>query len=220
MAMAKAEETFTIKGFEDVTVEKVKWPMSVIRLRGNSKERLVDLSDKILTAWRGYSDMKCEIAAFTGDTPHNTITPIARKKGADYEIDLVLRNNRTSEEYPLGIFHPHQELHHIKKENIGLIEVMGLAVLPGRLKEEMAILGELMVKPNAVELIRANEKVEKHAVWCEEILKKYETITPENVENIIKVEIGIAFSKVLENAGVYKQDEEGRAGYRRFIESL
>ena len=140
MAVAEAEETFTIKGFEDVAVEKVKWPMSVIRLRGESKEKLVDLSDKILTAWRGYSDEKCEISAFTGDTPHNTITPIARKKNGSYEIDLVLRNNRTSEEYPLGIFHPHQELHHIKKENIGLIEVMGLAVLPGRLKEEMKIL--------------------------------------------------------------------------------
>ena len=220
MAMAKAEETFTIKGFEDIVVEKVKWPMSVIRLRGNSKEKLVDLSDKILTAWRGYSDMKCEISAFTGETPHNTITPIARKRNNDYEIDLVLRNNRTSEEYPLGIFHPHQELHHIKKENIGLIEVMGLAVLPGRLKEEMKILAELMVKDNAIELIRKNEKVEKHADWCEEILKKYEDITSENIENIIKVEIGVAFSKVLENAGVYKQNEEGKAGYRRFIEFL
>lgn len=220
MAKAETEETFTIKGFEDVAVEKVKWPMSVIRLRGKSKEKLVDLSDKILTAWRGYSDEKCEIFAFTGDTPHNTITPIARKKNGAYEIDLVLRNNRTSEEYPLGIFHPHQELHHIKKENIGLIEVMGLAVLPGRLKEEMKILEELMVEKNAVSLIRENEKVEKHADWCEEILKKYENITVENVENIIKVEIGIAFSKVLENAGVYKQDEEGKAGYRRFIEFL
>ena len=220
MAKAEAEETFTIKGFEDVAVEKVKWPMSVIRLRGKSKEKLVDLSDKILTAWRGYSDEKCEIFAFTGDTPHNTITPIARKKNGAYEIDLVLRNNRTSEEYPLGIFHPHQELHHIKKENIGLIEVMGLAVLPGRLKEEMKILEELMVEKNAVSLIRENEKVEKHADWCEEILAKYENITAENVENIIKVEIGIAFSKVLENAGVYKQDEEGKAGYRRFIEFL
>lgn len=220
MAVAEAEETFTIKGFEDVTVEKVKWPMSVIRLRGESKEKLVDLSDKILTAWRGYSDEKCEISAFTGDTPHNTITPIARKKNRAYEIDLVLRNNRTSEEYPLGIFHPHQELHHIKKENIGLIEVMGLAVLPGRLKEEMKLLEKLMIEKNAASLIRENEKVEKHADWCEEILKKYESITAENVENIIKVEIGIAFSKVLENAGVYKQDEEGKAGYRRFIEFL
>ncbi len=220
MAVAEAEETFTIKGFEDVTVEKVKWPMSVIRLRGESKEKLVDLSDKILTAWRGYSDEKCEILAFTGDTPHNTITPIARKKNGAYEIDLVLRNNRTSEEYPLGIFHPHQELHHIKKENIGLIEVMGLAVLPGRLKEEMKLLEKLMVEKNTASLIRENEKVEKHADWCEEILKKYESITAENVENIIKVEIGIAFSKVLENAGVYKQDEEGKAGYRRFIEFL
>ena len=220
MAVAEAEETFTIKGFEDVAVEKVKWPMSVIRLRGESKEKLVDLSDKILTAWRGYSDEKCEISAFTGDTPHNTITPIARKKNGSYEIDLVLRNNRTSEEYPLGIFHPHQELHHIKKENIGLIEVMGLAVLPGRLKEEMKILKTLMVEKNAVSLIRENEKVEKHADWCEEILKKYENITAENIENIIKVEIGIAFSKVLENAGVYKQAEEGKAGYRRFIEFL
>lgn len=220
MAVAEAEETFTIKGFEDITVEKVKWPMSVIRLREESKEKLVDLSDKILTAWRGYSDEKCEILAFTGDTPHNTITPIARKKNGAYEIDLVLRNNRTSEEYPLGIFHPHQELHHIKKENIGLIEVMGLAVLPGRLKEEMKLLEKLMVEKNAASLIRENEKVEKHADWCEEILKKYESITAENVENIIKVEIGIAFSKVLENAGVYKQDEEGKAGYRRFIEFL
>ncbi len=220
MAKAEVEETFTIKGFEDIAVEKVKWPMSVIRLRGKSKEKLVDLSDKILTAWRGYSDEKCEIFAFTGDTPHNTITPIARKKNGAYEIDLVLRNNRTSEEYPLGIFHPHQELHHIKKENIGLIEVMGLAILPGRLKEEMKILEELMVEKNAVSLIRENEKVEKHADWCEEILAKYENITAENVENIIKVEIGIAFSKVLENAGVYKQDEEGKAGYRRFIEFL
>lgn len=220
MAVAEAEETFTIKGFEDIAVEKVKWPMSVIRLRGKSKEKLVDLSDKILTAWRGYSDENCEIFAFTGDTPHNTITPIARKKNGAYEIDLVLRNNRTSEKYPLGIFHPHQELHHIKKENIGLIEVMGLAVLPGRLKEEMKILEELMVEKNAASLVRENEKVEKHADWCEEILKKYENITAENIESIIKVEIGIAFSKVLENAGVYKQDEEGKAGYRRFIEFL
>ena len=220
MAKACAEETFTIKDFEDVAVEKVKWPMSVIRLRGQSKEKLVELSDKILTAWRGYSDEKCDIFAFTGDTPHNTITPIARKKGTEYEIDLVLRNNRTSEEYPLGIFHPHQDLHHIKKENIGLIEVMGLAVLPGRLKEEMGILAELMIKPNASELIRGNEKVEKHADWCDEILKKYNDITAENIENIIKIEIGVAFSKVLENAGVYKQDENGKEGYRRFINSL
>ena len=220
MAKACAEEIFTIKGFEDIAVEKVKWPMSVIRLRGQSKEKLVELSDKILTAWRGYSDEKCGIFAFTEDTPHNTITPIARKKGTEYEIDLVLRNNRTSEEYPLGIFHPHQELHHIKKENIGLIEVMGLAVLPGRLKEEMGILAELMIKPNASELIRGNEKVEKHADWCDEILKKYNDITAENIENIIKIEIGVAFSKVLENAGVYKQDENGKEGYRRFINSL
>ena len=194
--------------------------MSVIRLRGKSKEKLVELSDKILTAWRGYSDEKCDIFAFTGDTPYNTITPIARKKGTEYEIDLVLRNNRTSEEYPLGIFYPHQELHHIKKENIGLIEVMGLAVLPGRLKEEMGILAELMVKPNASELIRGNEKVEKHADWCDGVLKKYNDITAENIENIIKIEIGVAFSKVLENAGVYKQDENGKEGYRRFINSL
>lgn len=220
MAMAKAEETFTIKGFEDVVVEKVKWPMSVIRLRGKSKEKLVDLSDKILTSWRNYSDPKCEILAFTEDTPHNTITPIARKKDNDYEIDLVLRNNRTSEEYPLGIFHPHQELHHIKKENIGLIEVMGLAVLPGRLKEEIKILSDLMLKENAIDLIKANEKVEKHTEWCKEIFAKYNDINEKNVEDIIRVEIGVAFSKVLENAGVYKQDEEGKAGYRRFIETL
>ena len=220
MALAGAEETFKISGFEDITVEKVHWPMSVIRLRGASKERLVELSDKILTKWRGYSDPACDILAFTEDTPHNTITPIARKKGNDYEIDLVLRNNRTSEEFPLGIFHPHKELHNIKKENIGLIEVMGLAVLPGRLKEELGILGSLMVKENPLALIKENEKVVKHLEWCEKILTKYSDITKENVDEILRKEVGITFSKVLEDAGVYKQTKEGKAGFRRFINSL
>lgn len=220
MALANAEEKFEIKGFEDIAVEKVKWPMSVIRLRGKSKEKIIELSDKILTAWRNYSDPECDIFAYTDNTPHNTITPIARKKGNDYEIDLVLRNNRTSEEYPLGIFHPHQELHHIKKENIGLIEVMGLAVLPGRLKEEISILKDLILKPNAMELISNDEKVKKHANWCKEIIVKHKNMNYSNVEDILKEEIGIAFSKVLENAGVYKQDEKGKAGYRRFINSL
>ncbi len=220
MALAKAEETFKITGFEDVAVEKVHWPMSVIRLRSKSKEKLIELSDKILVNWRKYSDPACDILAFSGDVPHNTITPIARRKGDEYEIDLVLRNNRTSDEYPLGIFHPHKELHHIKKENIGLIEVMGLAVLPGRLKEELNILSDLMLKDNALELIEKNEKVEKHLDWCKEIFTKYNDLSTENIQEILRKEVGITFSKVLENAGVYKQTKEGCEGFRRFIQTL
>lgn len=220
MALAKAEKTYTIKGYEDITVEKIHWPMSVVRLRGNSKERLVELSDKILLKWRNYSDESCDILAFSGETPHNTITPIARRKGNDYEIDLVLRNNRTTEEFPLGIFHPHKELHNIKKENIGLIEVMGLAVLPGRLKEELSILEDLLVKENSLEFIEKNEKVQKHLDWCKNILEKHSNINSNNVGKILKEEVGITFSKVLEDAGVYKQTEEGKKGFDRFIESL
>lgn len=202
MAKAKAEETFVIKGFEDIVVEKVKWPMSVIRLRGKNKDKMIDLSDKILTAWRGYSDEEAGILAFTGDVPHNTITPIGRMKGDCYEIDLVLRNNRTSEEYPLGIFHPHQELHHIKKENIGLIEVMGLAVLPGRLKEEMQIMANYLVEKDGYKKIKDDEKVSKHYPWIEEVVTKYSDINKDNVDKILKDEVGIVFSKVLEHAGV------------------
>lgn len=220
MAMAKAEKVYLLNGYDDITIEKVHWPMSVIRLRGKNKKSIVELSDKILTKWRNYSDSSCDILAFTGDTPHNTITPIARKKDDLYEIDLVLRNNRTSEEFPLGIFHPHQELHHIKKENIGLIEVMGLAVLPGRLKEEISILSTLMIEENSLELIKENDKVEKHYDWCKNILDTHKNISSSNIEEILKSEIGIAFSKVLENAGVYKQDKIGKDGFDKFIVSI
>lgn len=214
MAKAPAEKSFEIKGFEDISVEKVKWPMSVIRLRSDNKNRLIELSDKILVAWRKYSDENCGVLAFTGDTPHNTITPIARKKGNFYEIDLVLRNNRTSEKYPLGIFHPHEELHHIKKENIGLIEVMGLAVLPGRLKEEMQIIAKLLLEDDSVRKIKENEKVNKHADWIEEVIKKYDDINKDNVYDILKNEIGIVFSKVLEDAGISSLD------FEKFLHSL
>ena len=220
MAKAPVEENFKIEGFEDVAVEKVKWPMSVIRLRSDDKEKLVNLADKILVAWRGYSDEKCNILAFTGETPHNTITPIARKKGDFYEIDLVLRNNRTNEKYPLGIFHPHDKLHHIKKENIGLIEVMGLAVLPGRLKEEIEILSDLILKENSLELIKTDENVKKHFEWIKEIIKKYDNINQKNVKDILKTEIGIVFSEVLEDAGVFKRDKEGILGFRKFVFSI
>lgn len=220
MEIADIEEIFKIKNYEDIEVGKVKWPMSVIRLKSKNKEKLIELSDKILTTWRSYEDIKCNIIPFTKNIPHNTITPIARIKNNIFEIDLVLRNNRTNEKYPLGIFHPHQELHNIKKENIGLIEVMGLAVLPGRLKEEMEILIDFILKENALELIKTNEKVNKHINFVKNILTKYNDINKDNIENILKEEIGIAFSKVLENAGVYKRNEKGILGFRRFINSL
>ncbi len=220
MAIAKKEKDYVINGYEDIAVEKVFWPMSVIRLRGESFEKIVELSDKILTKWRGYSDEKVGILSYTEDVPHNTITPIGRKIGNLYEIDLVLRNNRTTEEYPLGIFHPHEELHHIKKENIGLIEVMGLAVLPGRLKEEMEILGKYLLEGNSLELIERDEKVNKHFDWAKKIHEKYSELSKENIDEILKVEIGLVFSKVLEDAGVFKKDQLGKEGYDRFIESL
>lgn len=221
MAMASMEKTFTIKNYEDIQVEKIKWPMSVIRLRGKNKEKLVELADKIFVNWKNYSDEKCDILAFSNNMPHNTITPIARKKEDSYEVDLVLRNNRTSEKYPLGIFHPHQEFHHIKKENIGLIEVMGLAVLPGRLKEELSILSELLLKKDSLDLINKNQKVVKHLNWCENLLEKYKgKLDKNNIELILKKEVGLVFSQVLENSGVFKNDENGRRGFDNFLSSL
>ena len=220
MATARIEKHFTCEGFEDVEAGIVYWPMSVLRLRAKDPERLIDLGEKVLAAWRGYTDEAAFVFAETDGEPHNTITPIARKNGDNYELDLVLRNNITTEEFPLGVYHPHQDLHHIKKENIGLIEVMGLAVLPSRLKKELADLAEALV---AGRDIRADEELEKHADWVEEFVPRYESqgikITQENVDEILRVEIGHVFARVLEDAGVYKCDEKGRAAFSRFLES-
>ncbi|MBR4554498.1 MAG: UDP-glucose--hexose-1-phosphate uridylyltransferase [Ruminococcus sp.] len=213
MAKAPVEKEISFEGYEDVKAGIVKWPMSVIRLRCADRERLTDLSDKILTCWRGYSDEKCFIYAETDNEPHNTVTPIARMRGGEYEIDLVLRNNITTEEHPLGVFHPHAELHHIKKENIGLIEVMGLAVLPSRLKNEMALLSEAVL---AGKDLRSDGVLAKHADWVDEWKGKY-TLTKDNIDEVIRNEIGTVFSKVLEHAGVFKRDDEGIAGFERFI---
>ncbi len=217
MAKAAVERTFTVKGFGDVKAGIVKWPMSVIRLSGPDTDRIIALADRILEAWRGYSDEACGIYAETEGEPHNTITPIARKRGEDYELDLVLRNNLTTEEHPLGVFHPHANLHHIKKENIGLIEVMGLAVLPARLKDEMAALKEAILKGADLE---ADEALAKHADWVREFLPKHEDVTGENIDRILEEEIGLVFMQVLEDAGVYKRDAAGQAGFDRFTASL
>ena len=216
METAPIEKEITFAGFEDVKAGIVAWPMSVIRLTAENSDRLVELADKILTAWRGYSDENAEILAFTGDEPHNTITPIARRRGEDFELDLVLRNNRTTAEHPLGLFHPHADKHNIKKENIGLIEVMGLAVLPSRLKKELSDLADAIL---AGKDIAADEVLGKHADWIAEI-KSRVNFTPENTMDILLQETGRVFSKVLEDAGVYKCTPEGRAAFLRFIESV
>ncbi len=218
MAKAKIEKEYKIKGFEDVTVGRVKWPMSVIRLRSADTGRLVKLADIILTKWRGYTDEAAFIFAETDGEPHNTITPIARKNGDMYELDLVLRNNITTEEHPLGVYHPHAELHHIKKENIGLIEVMGLAVLPARLKNEMQQLADVLVT-KGVSAVRSDPVLEKHADWAEEFCSR-RTVNADNVHEVIRDEIGKVFAKVLEHAGVYKRTPEGEAAFDRFVEYL
>ena len=217
MAKAPVEKEISFEGFSDVKAGIVKWPMSVIRLDCADKDRLIELADKILSAWRGYTDEAAFVFAETDGEPHNTITPIARKRGDLFELDLVLRNNITTEEHPLGVYHPHAKLHHIKKENIGLIEVMGLAVLPARLKDEMAALQEAIL--NGKDL-RSDKALEKHADWVEEFLPKYDTVTKDNIEEIIQKEIGLVFSEVLEDAGVYKCTEEGRKAFMRFVESV
>lgn len=217
MAKAPIEQAFTIAGFEDVEAGIVKWPMSVIRTRCTDSDRLIELGDKILTAWRAYTDEQACVIAETDGTPHNTITPIARKNGEMFELDLVLRNNLTTEEYPDGVYHPHKELHHIKKENIGLIEVMGLAVLPARLKDEMETLREFMLSGKD---IRANEQIAKHAQWADEISQKHNALTEENIDEILELEIGLVFAKVLEHAGVFKRDAQGKAAFMRFVSSL
>ena len=217
MAKAPVEREFTVKGYEDVKAGIVKWPLSVIRLSCTDEKRIIDLADHILKAWRGYTDEAAYVFAETDGEPHNTITPIARKRGDMYELDLALRNNITTPECPFGLYHPHNELHHIKKENIGLIEVMGLAVLPSRLKEEMEILSDYIVDGKD---IRSNEKIEKHADWVDGFRPKYPVINAENVDAVIKEEIGIVFKKVLEDAGVFKRDAKGQAAFDRFTGTL
>ena len=217
MAKAPIEHTLTFTGFSDVEAGIVKWPMSVIRTRSENPDRLIELACKILDAWRGYTDEDAFIFAETDGEPHNTITPIARKCGNIYELDLVLRNNITTEEHPLGVYHPHAELHHIKKENIGLIEVMGLAVLPARLKGEIALLEKAMI--DGIDL-RKDEILEKHADWADEIKAKYSEINADNISDILQTEIGLVFSKVLEHAGVYKRDENGIKAFKKFTESV
>ncbi len=217
MAKAPVETKLNFKGFSDIEAGIVKWPMSVIRLRSTDRDRLIELADKILLAWRGYSDESAFIFAETDGTPHNTVTPIARFKDEKFELDLVLRNNITTAEHPLGVFHPHAELHHIKKENIGLIEVMGLAVLPARLKGEIAELKTAILNGSD---IRANQKLCLHADWADEIKGKYSDINADNIDRIIEDEIGLVFSKVLEHAGVFKRDEKGLSAFMRFAESV
>ena len=214
MERAPLRKEVVFKGYEDIKAGIVHWPMSVIRLTGADREKIIDLCEKILTSWRGYSDPDAEILSETDGAKHNTITPIARMRDGAFEMDLVLRNNRTTEEYPLGIFHPHSELHHIKKENIGLIEVMGLAVLPARLLGEMEELKKAILNKQD---IASMESIAVHADWAKEITEKYDAITAENIDRIIEDEIGIAFSKVLEHAGVYKDTPEGNAAFDRFI---
>lgn len=216
MAKAPIETQVKFSGFEDVEAGIVKWPMSVIRISSKSKERLVDLADKILTAWRGYTDENSFIYAETDGEKHNTITPIARMRNGKFEFDLVLRNNITTDECPLGFYHPHPEYHHIKKENIGLIEVMGLAVLPSRLKNEMALLKDAMLQGKDISKINA---IASHKDWADMIMNKYD-ITADNCEEILQKEIGIVFTSILEQCGVYSRDEKGKKGFIKFIESV
>ena len=218
MSRAVIEKEVVFKGFEDVEAGILKWPMSVIRIRSTSQERLVNLADKILGAWREYTDEEAFIFAKTNGEPHNTITPAARFANGKYELDLALRNNITTEERPLGVYHPRNEYHHIKKENIGGIEVMGLAILPSRIKSEMELLARCIIEGKD---IRSFDELLKHADWAEEFIPKYEgKINEENVDEILKAEIGKVFVKVLEDAGVFKRDKKGREYFMKFIESV
>ena len=217
METAEVEQAYTFEGFEDVEAGIVKWPMSVIRVRHENSDKLVDLAEKILNAWRGYTDEEAFIFAETDGEPHNTITPIARMRDGKFELDLVLRNNITTEEHPLGVYHPHEKLHHIKKENIGLIEVMGLAVLPARLLGEMDALKENILTGKD---LRADERTVHHADWAEEFLKKYDDVTAETIDVIVEDEIGLVFAEVLEDAGVYKRTADGQSYFDRFMQSV
>ncbi len=217
MARADYIKKFTVKGFEDVEAGIIKWPLSVIRLRSDKKERIIELASHILDSWRAYTDEEAFVFAETDGEPHNTITPIARKRGELFEFDLALRNNITTKECPLGLYHPHDELHHIKKENIGLIEVMGLAILPSRLKSEIALLKEYIL---AGKDVAENEDIAKHAKWVLDFTKNYDKIDESDIDGILQDEIGKVFSLVLEDAGVFKQTEEGLKYFERFTSSL
>ena len=216
MENAPVEQAVTFAGYEDVQAGIVKWPMSVIRLDGRDPQQLADLAGKILDAWRGYSDETVGVIAFSDREPHNTITPIARRRGELYELDLVLRCNITTQEHSLGVFHPHTDKHHIKKENIGLIEVMGLAVLPSRLKTELTDLAQAVVSGAD---IAADPVLSKHAPWVQELKKAY-TFTQDNAMDILMQEIGKVFSAVLEDSGVYKNTPEGRAAFHKFVDAV
>lgn len=217
MERAPIEKKISFEGFENVEAGIVRWPMSTIRLRSADKDSIVELADRILTKWRGYTDESAFIFAETNGTPHNTITPIARRRGSDYELDLVLRNNITTDEHPLGVYHPHAELHHIKKENIGLIEVMGLAVLPARLRKELEDLANAIISG---ENLRENKATASHAEWAEEIIRTYPVINAENVTDILHAEVGKVFSTVLEHAGVFKRNADGNEAFMRFVKAV
>ena len=218
MAKATVEKEYSFKGFPEVKAGRIKWPMSALRLRSANRAQLLDLAEKILAKWRAYSDASVEVLAESAGEPHNTITPIGRRRRGDYEFDLVMRNNRTTKEHPLGLFHPHAEVHHIKKENIGLIEVMGLAVLPGRLRTEMAELGSLLVQ--GVEDISNNERLALHADWYRELRRKYPQVQQAEVKAVLQKEIGQVFATVLAHAGVFKRDEQGLAAFDRFVAAV
>ncbi|WMT29353.1 UDP-glucose--hexose-1-phosphate uridylyltransferase [Bacillus aerius] len=219
MAKAEMEEVFSLERFPSVKAGIVKWPMSVIRLQSSDQQTLAEAGDFILNEWKMYSDPEAGLFSHTGETPHNTITPIARRHGDEYELDLVLRNNRTDKQHPDGIFHPHKEVHHIKKENIGLIEVMGLAVLPGRLAEELSQLKAALLSKHPLEEIKACPSIMKHESWAERLIEE-NTFTKDNVEAILQKEIGLIFSRILAQAGVFKRTEQGKTAFTRFIQTL
>ncbi|KDE31273.1 UDP-glucose--hexose-1-phosphate uridylyltransferase [Bacillus altitudinis] len=219
MAKAKMEEVISLEKFPRVKAGIVKWPMSVIRLQSSDQQTLAEAADFILHEWKMYSDPEAGLFSHTGETPHNTITPIARRHGDEYELDLVLRNNRTDKQHPGGIFHPHKEVHHIKKENIGLIEVMGLAVLPGRLAEELSQLKASLLSKKPLEEIKACPSIMKHESWAERLIEE-NTFTKDNVETILQKEIGLIFSRILAQAGVFKRTEQGKTAFKRFIQTL
>ena len=212
MEIAELDNEFHFKGYSDVTAGIVKWPMSVLRLRSQNKARLVELAEKIRLAWRDYSDESVDVLAYTGDTPHHTVTPIARKRDGQFELDIVLRDNHTTAEFPDGVYHPHADVQHIKKENIGLIEVMGLAILPPRLKDELLEVEKYLLN-------QYNEIADYHKDWADEI-KKRTDIKADTVHNIVQEEVGHVFVRVLEDAGVYKRDEKGQKSFMRFVNSI
>lgn len=217
MHKAESEKKYEIDGFSDVEITRLKWPMSVIRLKSDNAESIIELSDRILKSWRGYTDEDSFIFAKTGDTPHNTITPIASVADGKLVMDLVLRNNITTDEHPLGVYHPHSELHHIKKENIGLIEVMGLAVLPARLVEELDAVGDAILNGSDMS---QNEKTASHKEWAEDIKNRHPEINKDNVSDILKDEVGAVFVEVLKHAGVFKRDEKGMAAFDKFMSQV